>query len=121
MSPALAGGFFTIESPGKPLTLSFCLFLSLLLRPRIYLPLFSESEVFCMAGIHQRQGSSWRSGKLEKSELLDFFFFLSSGDMKVYPGSGNGMNLDLTLAPSLPSSWPPSLLRRLERGREIGL
>ena len=60
-----------------------------------------------MAGIHQRQGSSWRSGKSEKSELLDFFFFsLSLGDMKVYPGSGNGMNLDLTLARSLPSSWP---------------
>ena len=60
-----------------------------------------------MAGVHQRQGSSWRSGKLEKSELLDFFFFsLSSGDMKVYPDRGNGMNLDLTLAPSLPSSWP---------------
>ena len=64
-----------LSHQGGPWPCLFCLFLSLLLRPRIYLPLFSESEVFCMAGIHQRQGSSWRSGKLEKSELLDFFFF----------------------------------------------
>lgn len=35
-----------------------------------------------------------------------FFFFLSSVDMKVFQCWGNGMNWDVILAPSLPSSWP---------------
>lgn len=77
--------------------------------------LLSESEPFYIAGIfqppsdftHQTQGNCWRLGWVGKeSDFFFFFFFLSSVDMKVFQCWGNGMNWDVILAPSLPSSWP---------------